>query len=192
MSCTITTPAGIAAGLPDVGCYIACLASYNNGRLHGAWIDLELISDADDLQECIDHILATSPEPGAEEWAMHDHAGLPDCLSRSEWPDLSELAAWGAALADLSRPEWEPFRFYCDDRGEVCSADDFRDAYHGCWDDPSDFAYQLAEDAGVMPESSAWPLSCIDWEAAWRELQIGGDYSAVSASTGGVHVFRNC
>ena len=123
---------------------------------------------------------------------MHDHSGLPDCLSRSEWPDLAGLAAWGAALADLNRSEWEAFHFYCDDRGEVCSADDFRDAYHGHWDDPADFAYQLAEDVGVMPESSAWPLSCIDWEQAWRELQIGGDYSAVAASTGGVHIFRSC
>jgi hypothetical protein len=37
---TATKPAGIAQGLPDLGAYIACLASYNNGRLHGAWVDL--------------------------------------------------------------------------------------------------------------------------------------------------------
>jgi len=193
MTCTtLSRPAGITTCLPDVGCYFACLASYNAGRLHGAWVDLEVATTAEEIQECIDWILVSSPEPGAEEWAMHDHAGLPDCLSRTEWPNLADLAAWAEALAELSRCEWEPFRFYCDDRGEVCSADDFRDAYHGRWDDPADFAYQLAEDVGVMPESSAWPLSCIDWDQAWRELQMGGDYSAVSASTGGVHVIRNC
>ncbi|MGB5133652.1 MAG: antirestriction protein ArdA [Prochlorococcaceae cyanobacterium] len=191
MTATITRPAGIAAGLPDVGAYVACLAAYNSGRLHGAWVDLEVIDgDVDALQECIDWVLATSPEPGAEEWAMHDHAGLPDCLSRSEWPDLADLAAWGEALADLSRSEWEAFRFYCDDRGEICDVDDFRDAYQGRWDSGEDFAYQLAEDLGAVPESTAWPLTCIDWEAAWRELRIGGDYIDAAADGGGVHIFR--
>lgn len=49
---------------------------------------------------------------------------------------------------------------------------------------------ELAEDLGAVPEGATWPVSCIDWGAAWRELDIGGDYTSESASGGGVHVFR--
>ena len=51
---TATKPAGIAAYLPDLGAYVACLASYNNGCLHGAWVDLESASTVEEVQECID------------------------------------------------------------------------------------------------------------------------------------------
>ena len=41
--------------------YIACLASYNNGRLHGRWIDAT--SDVDEMSAEIRKILRTSPFP---------------------------------------------------------------------------------------------------------------------------------
>jgi antirestriction protein len=142
MTATLSRPVGIATGLPDVGAYFACLAAYNNGRLHGAWVDLEEATTADEIQECIDWILATSPEHGAEEWAMHDSSGLPHCLSRTEWPDLSDLAAYGEALAEIAgdADDMEAFRLYCDDRGEIVDVDAFREAYNGCHDSGADFA----------------------------------------------------
>ena len=194
MTATLSRPVGIATGLPDVGAYFACLAAYNNGRLHGAWVDLEEATTAEEIQECIDWILATSPEPGAEERAMHDHAGLPDCLSRTEWPDLADLAAYGEALQEIGddADDLEAFRLWCDDRGEIVDVDAFREAYNGHHDSGADFACELADDLGLIPEGITWPLSCIDWEHAWRELEIGGDYTAERASSGGVHIFRTC
>jgi antirestriction protein len=44
--------------------YVACLAAYNAGRLHGAWFDLEDYNDADELHEAIaERVLRTSPCP---------------------------------------------------------------------------------------------------------------------------------
>lgn len=44
--------------------YVACLASYNAGRHHGAWFDLEDYADAEDLQAAINEkVLLTSPFP---------------------------------------------------------------------------------------------------------------------------------
>lgn len=44
--------------------YAACLASYNNGCLHGEWFDLENYEDASDLQADIQlKVLLTSPFP---------------------------------------------------------------------------------------------------------------------------------
>lgn len=41
--------------------YVACLASYNNGVLHGAWIDAQ--SDADAMQEEVNAMLRASKFP---------------------------------------------------------------------------------------------------------------------------------
>ncbi|HTF40867.1 MAG TPA: hypothetical protein VK754_09775 [Propionibacteriaceae bacterium] len=40
-----------------------------------------------------------------------------------------------------------------------------------------DYARELAEDIGALKNAMSWPLTCIDWEQAARELQ--SDYSAV-------------
>lgn len=40
-----------------------------------------------------------------------------------------------------------------------------------------DYAEQLAEDIGAIPEGAAWPVYCIDWEQAARELSV--DYMEV-------------
>ena len=40
-----------------------------------------------------------------------------------------------------------------------------------------DYAQELAEDCGMVPETNQWPLYCIDWERAARELKM--DYTSV-------------
>ena len=40
-----------------------------------------------------------------------------------------------------------------------------------------DYAQELAEDCCEMPNSSQWPLYCIDWDMAARDLRM--DYSSV-------------
>lgn len=39
------------------------------------------------------------------------------------------------------------------------------------------YAEQLADDIGAIPKDAQWPMTCIDWEQAARELRY--DYSAV-------------
>jgi NAD(P)-dependent dehydrogenase (short-subunit alcohol dehydrogenase family) len=39
-------------------------------------------------------------------------------------------------------------------------------------------AQQLAEDIGAISREDKWPLNCIDWAEAARELQV--DYSSVT------------
>ena len=40
-----------------------------------------------------------------------------------------------------------------------------------------DYAEELADDCGLVPRDAAWPLTCIDWDQAARELRY--DYSVV-------------
>lgn len=40
-----------------------------------------------------------------------------------------------------------------------------------------EYAQNLAEDCGMVDTSARWPMNCIDWEQAARELQY--DYSSI-------------
>ncbi|QNG26076.1 antirestriction protein ArdA [Synechococcus sp. HK01-R] len=186
---TTKKPACIFPEMPYTGVYIACLASYNAGRLHGAWVDLEQCQDEGDIQAAIDWILATSPEPGAEEWAMHDSSNLPGYLSRNEWPALSDLIEWAHVACSLGSPEEdEAYRLACENQGKTLDKDQFWETYCDCYSSEEDYAYKQAIRTGALPDELPWPLSHIDWAGAWRELASDG-YHAEPCSSGGVHIF---
>jgi antirestriction protein len=186
-------PACIASGLPDVGIYVACLAAYNDGILHGAWIDLEGDTDEDDIQEAMDWVIKTSPlRFTAEEWAIHDSAGLPSYLSRTEHPALTDLVAWADGLSNFADQDHrEAYRLACEDQGQTLDEDGFRETYCGLFKDGEDYAQELAEELGSVPAGLAWPLACIDWKDAWRQLTYDG-YREEDCASGGVHIFRSC
>lgn len=89
--------------------WIACLASYNAGRLIGEWVDA---TDADAMREATERIkvaaIAAATEAGEypvyfgdpEEFAIHDYDGFPDVIVRQlgEYPDWDVVAEIGAAL----------------------------------------------------------------------------------------------
>ena len=53
--------------------YVACLASYNNGQLHGIWIDLDALAyDDSKVESAVLSMLDDSPIESAEEYAIHD------------------------------------------------------------------------------------------------------------------------
>jgi len=57
--------------------YVASLADYNSGRLHGRWIELGPDVEIADVEIEIQDMLATSPESGVvEEYAIHDYEGF--------------------------------------------------------------------------------------------------------------------
>jgi len=55
---------------PSPAIYVASLADYNNGVLHGAWIDAA--REPADIEADIKAMLDQSREPNAEEWAIFD------------------------------------------------------------------------------------------------------------------------
>ena len=75
--------------------YVASLSDYNNGNLHGAWIEIN--KTVEEISEAIQAILATSRYPIAEEWAIHDYE-LPGGIRISEWEQMAHVSALGLAL----------------------------------------------------------------------------------------------
>lgn len=82
-----------------------------------------------------------------------------------------------------------------DDHG--VTAESLCDAYCGTADGYSeaqagaDYAQTLADDIGAINRELAWPHTCIDWLAAWRELEIGDGYALIPATAYSTwHVIR--
>ena len=162
--------------------YVACLASYNAGILHGQWIDT---ADADEMREAIQEMLGRSPCPGAEEYAIHDYEGF-GSIRLSEWEDIDRVAELGQLIAEHGAA----FAAYAGHIGaDYATAESFQDAYCGEWDSQRAYAENLFDElyAHDLPEHIA---PYIDYEAFARDLFINDKYSVESGS--GVYVFRNC
>ena len=75
--------------------YVACLASYNAGILHGRWVELDSTDagiNCDTLTEGTGAMLGESPIKDAEEWAIHDFDGFGEKAHRPLCP--AEITIW--------------------------------------------------------------------------------------------------
>ena len=149
--------------------YVACLAAYNNGRLHGEWMDAD--QSPDELHEAVRQMLTTSPEPGAEEWAIHDYEGF-GALRLSEWESFERVSAIATGIAEHG----EAFAAWMSYDSERDPADNeaFEDAYRGEWDSLHDYAENYADDIGLydMAERAASPYVVVDIDMLTRDLDI--------------------
>lgn len=161
--------------------YVACLAAYNNGYLHGAWIDAAQEPWA--IYDAVRVMLAASPVAGAEEWAIHDHEGFGGIRIEeyASFDRVSELASFlaehgaiGAALLD----------YYSGDLDEAREA--LADRYLGQHPSLADYVQEVTEETTVIPQ----PLRFyIDYAAMARDAELNGDLFTVSTAWDAVHVF---
>lgn len=160
--------------------YVACLASYNAGILHGRWID---VTDPEEIRERVAAMLAASPEPGAEEWAIHDHDGF-------EGADISEYAGFDhvCELAEFIEEHralgGKLIEHFCGDLSEARAA--FED-YAGEYKSLEDFAFELTEQSGTKIPDDIAPY--VDYERLGRDIELNGDVFTVETGFEEVHIF---
>jgi antirestriction protein len=160
--------------------YVACLAAYNNGYLHGAWIDAD--QEAEAIHNEIEAMLAKSPIPRAEEWAIHDYEGF--CgLRLSEYESIEKIAEMAAMIQEHGEA-WAKFAEY--EGIEFATIERFEEAYAGEWLSEEDFAESLAEETMEIPEHLTF---YIDYERLARDLFIN-DYFSAESENCKVYVFR--
>lgn len=161
--------------------YVACLASYNAGKLHGKWLDATL--EVEELLKDIKALLAKSPEPDAEEFEIHDYEGF--YSAKIEKYDsleavhdkalfISEQGALGAALLN---------RYH----ENLAVAKEVRnDCYQGEYENELEFAMELFDDAylGSVPKCVR---GYIDYEAFKTDRFID-DYFSITVQ-GRCYVF---
>ena len=159
--------------------YAACLAAYNNGILHGRWIDAT--QGEDHIWESIKAMLAESPIPGAEEHAIHDHEGF-EGLSISEYEGIENICA----LADFIAEHGELGARLLEHFGDTGVAREaIEDHYAGEYKSLADFAQEITEETTQIPQSIQY---YIDWERMARDLAIN-DLLTIETSFECVHVF---
>lgn len=167
--------------------YVASLADYNAGRLHGCWIDADQPEDS--IREEIAKLLAASSEPVAEDWAIHDYEHFGG-LRLSEFEDIERVAE----AARLIVEHGEVFPALVEHFGGLSGLDEAKtymeDAYCGEYEDVGCYAYDIAHDL-YHDEMRALPEfigNHIDWEGVGEELEMAGDIFTVQVGRQ-VHVF---
>ena len=176
--------------------YVACLASYGSGILHGAWIDCDG-QDADGLQSDVNAMLRASPCPNvmvecpdceaetradcdtckgkgqvasAEEFAIHDSEGFGDCLE--EYTSLADVAE----LAERLDEHGDAWCVYSSHVGaQHATVENFREVYCGEYASEKAFAEQYVDDGlfGKIPDELT---NYLDYDAIARDLFINGFY----------------
>ena len=162
--------------------YVADLAAYNAGHLHGVWIDATL--DLDDMQEQVNAMLAASPVEGAEEYAIHDFEGF-DGYPLGEYEGLQ--TAHEIACFIEEHPEFGgALLAHCNDleQAQLAAEED----YCGCHASLADYAQELTEETTSIPQHLA---HYIDYRAMARDMEYSGDLFTLETGFEQVHVFWN-
>jgi antirestriction protein len=176
---------------PKPSIYVASLSDYNAGRLHGAWIGAD--QSAEDLQAAISEMLAASPEPGAEEWAIHDFEGF-GALGLGEYENIERVAALARGITEHG-PAFAAFANFVGLDGDEL-LESFEDSYLGYWESTTAYAEDWLDAVGLdhmldeAVPSSLRPYVQVDVEALARDMEIEGSVHAEDASEGGVYLFQ--
>jgi antirestriction protein len=186
--------------------YAACLASYNNGVLHGRWVDLNGL-DVDDVRKEIAEMLRESRYPNvfvpcpdcsaegeelidadcpgcggrrtvssAEEYAIHDYDELPS--SFGEYPDLVELVEYAGMVVEHG-DAWIAYVEHCHDIGTDPTDRHFEDCRAGDADSEQDWIDQFLDDTGVLNQVPENLRSYFDTEKYLRDMKMSGDVDFV-------------
>lgn len=156
--------------------YVASLSDYNNGRLHGEWIDVTNLDDGvNDVWAAIKEMLEDSPgiaygEGPAEEYAIHDHEGF-GAWNLSEYESIETVVKVAAAIAEHG----EAVTHWIDNLNDVDSAiDSFDDAFIGELS-ALDYAYDYVNDCVFDNDTPETLKTYFDYDAFARDLVMGGD-----------------
>ena len=168
--------------------YVASLADYNNGTLHGVWIDAAREPEA--IYTDINAMLAQSREENAEEFALHDYDQFGTCRI-NEFDPIEKVSRIACGIKEHG----EAFAAWAELRnGDPEWLDDFRDAYLGHFESAQDFAKQMADDLGYADELAKLPESLrpyvhFDSAALARDMELAGDIYVAPKPFGGVWIF---
>ncbi len=159
--------------------YVACLASYNNGVLHGRHIDAN--QSVGDIHDDIHDMLAESSIEVAEEYAIHDYEGF-GSIRLSEYEDLETVVKYAEFIAEHGELGQELIADYGIDDAKTM----LDEHYHGTYDSEVEFAWYVFEEYHSNPIPDSW-ICYFDCEAFARDLFIN-DFCSVEVN-GKIHVF---
>lgn len=165
----------------EIRIYVADLAAYNAGKLHGVWIDAT--KDIDEIWEDVNAMLAASPEPLAEEYAIHDHEGF-EAYGLSEYEGLERASEIACFIEEHGKIAGELLSYFGGDLEEAKRM--IEENYSGLWDSLEDYARDLTEQTSEIPEHLE---HYIDYEKMGRDMELSGDILTFETRLDEVHIF---
>jgi antirestriction protein len=165
----------------EIRIYVADLAAYNNGRLHGVWIDAT--EEMDDIWAQVNQMLKSSPEGFAEEYAIHDYEGFGG-YRVSEYEGLESAHNVAVFIEEHGEIAGELLNNFGGDLEDAKKA--IEENYSGCYKSLADYAEELTEQTAEVPENLAF---YIDYERMGRDMELGGDVYTIETGFEEVHVF---
>lgn len=173
--------------------WVGSWLDYNNGRLHGEWIDAA--RDTDAVWADIAAMLAASPTARAhgevaEDWGIFDHENFGPLRVGEQ-----ETVAYVTAVARGIAEHGPAFAAWADVMEDETSFDAFQDAYLGEYDSLEAYAEQLIDDLGYnqilddnLPEHLRRYVE-INIAALARDMWLSGDVHVYQREGGGVWLF---
>lgn len=149
--------------------WIGCLAAYNQGHLHGEWVDAS--EGLEGLEQARERVLRTSPGDFAEETFLADREGFGSLIG--EYEQLDRVAR----LGELIEEHGEAFIGYAEHVDPNGSPDElaegFEDAYRGTFDTFEEHAEELISEVGFagveqIPDAL---MPYLDMEMIARDLE---------------------
>lgn len=167
----------------DIRIYVACLAAYNNGILHGAWIDAT--DDLDSIWDQINTMLKASPIEDAEEHAIHDYEGF-DGYSVSEYEGIENIHDIASFIEEHLDFAGELLSHFCGNLDEARRAAE--ECHTGCYRSLEDYAQELTEQTSEVPQHLEL---YIDYERMGRDMEMSGDIFTIETAHDEIHIFWN-
>lgn len=164
--------------------YVACLAAYNHGYLHGAWIDAAQEPWA--LYDDVRAMLMASPIAQAEEWAIHDYEGFGQ-LRIGEHTGLERVSALASFIAEHGGIGAALLDYYSGSLDEAREA--LAGRYLGQHASLADYMQEVTEETTPVPHALRY---YIDYAAMARDAELSGDLFTLSTAFDVVHVFAGC
>lgn len=168
----------------EIKIYVADLAAYNNGKLHGVWIDAT--DDPQNIWEQIHAMLVASPEPDAEEYAIHDYEGF-DGYSVSKHEGIESVHEVACFIEEHPDYGGDLLSHFCGNLEEARRAAE--ECYTGCYSSLADYAQELTEQTSEIPQHLEF---YIDYERMGRDMELSGDVFTIETGYQDVHVFWSC
>jgi len=160
--------------------YVACLAAYNNGYLHGKWINAN--QDESQIHKEISKMLEQSPISNAEEWAIHDYEGF-EGAELFEYSSLENVVALVEFINEHGRLGAKLLNHFGNDFNDANKA---LENHAGECESLADFAQELTEESTKIPKNLAF---YIDYEAMAKDMEMSGDVFTIELRFDQIHVF---
>jgi len=128
-------------------------------------------------------MLANSPEPDAEEWAIHDYEGFEDAPI-SEWDSFERIENLADFITEHEALGGKLLEHFGGD------LDDAKTAFDNYWGEHTsleEYARSLTED--VSAEIPNHLANYIDYAAMGRDMELSGDIFTIEIAHDETHIF---